>query len=76
MVPGKGREGFNSDGGSMVGAGLEGQKGLFLCCNSLCSLERAARGSSRGGYNFKKHLDSYMGKMGIEGYGPSAGNWD
>jgi len=21
----------------------------------------------------KKHLDSYMGKMGIEGYGPSAG---
>jgi len=26
--------------------------------------------------SFKKHLDSYMGKMGIEGYGPSAGNWD
>ena len=25
---------------------------------------------------FKKHLDSYMGKMGIEGYGPNAGNWD
>jgi len=25
---------------------------------------------------FKKHLDSYMGKMSIEGYGPSAGNWD
>ena len=23
--------------------------------------------------SFKKHLDSYMGKMGIEGYGPSAG---
>jgi len=28
------------------------------------------------GYNFKTHLDSYMGKMGVEGYGPSAGNWD
>ena len=26
--------------------------------------------------SFKKHLDSYMGKMGIEGYGPNAGNWD
>jgi len=26
--------------------------------------------------SFKKHLDSYMGKMGIEDYGPSAGNWD
>ena len=26
--------------------------------------------------SFKKHLDCYMGKMGIEGYGPSAGNWD
>ena len=26
--------------------------------------------------SFKKHLDSYMGKMGIEGYGQSAGNWD
>jgi len=26
--------------------------------------------------SFKKHLDSYMGKMGIEGYGPSVGNWD
>jgi len=26
--------------------------------------------------SFKKHLDSYMGKMGVEGYGPSAGNWD
>jgi len=25
---------------------------------------------------FKKHLDSYMGKVSIEGYGPSAGNWD
>ena len=25
---------------------------------------------------FKKHLDSYMGKMGIEGYRPNAGNWD
>ena len=27
----------------------------------------------------KKHLDSYMGTMGtmgIEGYGPNAGNWD
>ena len=23
---------------------------------------------------FKKHLDSYMGTMGIEGYGPNAGN--
>ena len=26
--------------------------------------------------SFKKHLDSYMGKMGIEGYGPNMGNWD
>ena len=26
--------------------------------------------------SFKKHLDSYMGMMGIEGYGPNAGNWD
>ena len=26
--------------------------------------------------SFKKHLDSYMSKMGIEGYGPNAGNWD
>ena len=26
--------------------------------------------------SFKKHLDSYMGEMGIEGYGPNAGNWD
>ena len=26
--------------------------------------------------SFKKRLDSYMGKMGIEGYGPNAGNWD
>ena len=26
--------------------------------------------------SFIKHLDSYMDKMGIEGYGPSAGNWD
>ena len=26
--------------------------------------------------SFKKHLDSDMGKMGIEGYGPNAGNWD
>ena len=26
--------------------------------------------------SFKKHLDSYMGKMGGEGYGPNAGNWD
>ena len=26
--------------------------------------------------SFKKHLDSYMDKMGIEGYGPNAGNWD
>ena len=26
--------------------------------------------------NFKKRLDSYMGKMGIEGYGPNGGNWD
>ena len=26
--------------------------------------------------SFKKHLDSYMGTMGIEGYGPNAGNWD
>jgi len=26
--------------------------------------------------SFKKHLDSYMGKMGIEDSGPSAGNWD
>ena len=25
--------------------------------------------------SFKKHLDSYMGKMGIAGYGPNAGNW-
>ena len=24
--------------------------------------------------SFKKHLDSYMGKMGIEGSGPNAGN--
>ena len=26
--------------------------------------------------SFKKHLDSYMGTMGIEGYEPNAGNWD
>ena len=26
--------------------------------------------------SFKKRLDSYMGKMGIEGYRPNAGNWD
>ena len=25
---------------------------------------------------FKKHLDSYSGKIGIEGYGPNVGNWD
>ena len=25
--------------------------------------------------SFKKHLDSYMSKMAIEGYGPNAGNW-
>ena len=24
--------------------------------------------------SFKKHSDSYMGKIGIEGYGPNAGN--
>ena len=26
--------------------------------------------------SFKKHLDSCMGTMGIEGYEPNAGNWD
>ena len=26
--------------------------------------------------SFKKCLDSYMGEMTIEGYGPNAGNWD
>ena len=26
--------------------------------------------------SFKMHLGSYMGKMGIEGYGPNRGNWD
>ena len=26
--------------------------------------------------SFEKHLDSSMGKMGIEGYGPNASNWD
>ena len=26
--------------------------------------------------SLKKHLGSYMGKIGIEGYGPNAGNWD
>ena len=26
--------------------------------------------------SFKKHLDSYIGKMGIEEYGPNEGNWD
>jgi len=26
--------------------------------------------------SFKKHLESYMGEMGIEGYGPNVGNWD
>ena len=26
--------------------------------------------------SFKKHLDSYMGTMGGEGYGTNAGNWD
>jgi len=25
---------------------------------------------------FKNHLNCYMGKMGIEGYGSSADNWD
>ena len=52
------------------------QRGIFFSQDGEC-LEQAARGSSRGGYNvFKKHLDSYMGTMGIEGYGPNAGNWD
>ena len=26
--------------------------------------------------SFKKRLDNYMGEMGIDGYGPNAGNWD
>ena len=26
--------------------------------------------------SFKKNLDSYMGKMGIERYEPNAGKWD
>ena len=26
--------------------------------------------------SFKKHLDSYMGKMDIEGYGAKMGYWD
>ena len=26
--------------------------------------------------SFKKHLDSYMGTMGIEGCGPNASNWN
>ena len=26
--------------------------------------------------SFTKHLDSYIGKMGIEGYGPNVGHWD
>jgi len=26
--------------------------------------------------SFEKYLDSYMGKMGREGYGPKAVNWD
>ena len=26
--------------------------------------------------SFKKRLDSYMSKMGIEGYGSNMGNWD
>ena len=26
--------------------------------------------------SFKKHLDSYMGTMRMEGYGPNVGNWD
>ena len=26
--------------------------------------------------SFKKHLDSYMDKMGREGYGPNTGNSD
>ena len=26
--------------------------------------------------SFRKCLDNYMGKAGIEGYGPNAGNWD
>ena len=26
--------------------------------------------------SFKKHLDSYMGKISIERYGPNVGNWD
>ena len=27
-------------------------------------------------FSFNKHLDSYIGKLGIEGYGPNVGNWD
>ena len=26
--------------------------------------------------SFNKHLDSSMVKMGIQGYGPNASNWD
>ena len=26
--------------------------------------------------SFEKHFDSYVGKMGIEGYGSNVGNWD
>ena len=26
--------------------------------------------------SFEMHLVSYIGKIGIEGYGPNAGNWE
>jgi len=29
-----------------------------------------------GKLSFKKHLHSYMGKMGIVGFGSNVGNWD
>ena len=37
-------------------------------------LEQAAEVVVEAGtiLSFKKHLDSYMGEMGIEGYGPNA----
>ena len=56
----------------------KGPEGHFFHTEGGECLERAARGSSRGGYNFifEEDLHSYMGTMGIERYGPNAGNWD
>jgi len=50
MVPGR-VEGFNSDGAAW--SVQEGQKGLFLCCNYLCS--STLNYNRRGGGKLDKH---------------------